>query len=86
MRTTLDIPDELYRQVKARAALQGKTVREVTTELYGQWLAGQALPKRPAFDWLDDWVRLGDEALRESAPAPTAREILEADRRRLEGG
>jgi hypothetical protein len=84
MRTTLDIPDELYRQVKARAALLGRTVREVTTELYGQWLAGQAAPKRQPVDWLADWVRLGDEALGGSAPAPTAREILEADRRRLE--
>jgi hypothetical protein len=29
MRTTIDIPDQLYKQVKARAALQGRTVREI---------------------------------------------------------
>ena len=29
MRTTIDIPDQLYRQVKAKAALQGRTVKEI---------------------------------------------------------
>jgi hypothetical protein len=28
VRTTIDIPDQLYRQVKAKAALQGRTVKE----------------------------------------------------------
>lgn len=27
MKTTLDLPDRLYRQIKARAALRGQTVR-----------------------------------------------------------
>ena len=29
MRTTIDIPDQLYKQVKAKAALQGRTVKEI---------------------------------------------------------
>jgi hypothetical protein len=29
MRITIDIPDQLYKQVKARAALQGLTVKEI---------------------------------------------------------
>jgi hypothetical protein len=29
MRITIDIPGQLYKQVKARAALQGRTVREI---------------------------------------------------------
>jgi hypothetical protein len=33
MRTTLDIPDELYRSLKARAALRGVPVREIVTQL-----------------------------------------------------
>lgn len=33
MRTTIDIPDELYRSLKARAALSGVPVREVVTRL-----------------------------------------------------
>ncbi len=32
MRTTIDIPDELYREVKANAALEGRTVRDVVIE------------------------------------------------------
>ena len=27
MKTTLDLPDRLYRQIKARAALRGQTVK-----------------------------------------------------------
>ena len=31
MRTTLDLPDELFRQVKATAALKGATIKELLT-------------------------------------------------------
>jgi hypothetical protein len=33
MRTTIDLPDALYRQLKARAALQGITFRELLEAL-----------------------------------------------------
>jgi hypothetical protein len=33
MRTTLDIPDDLYRSLKARAALNGVPMREIVTQL-----------------------------------------------------
>lgn len=39
MRTTLDIPDSLYRQVRAKSALDGTTLRAVTITLYTDWLA-----------------------------------------------
>jgi len=29
MRTTVDIPDPIYRQLKSRAALQGRSVKEL---------------------------------------------------------
>ena len=32
MRTTIDLPDELFRQVKARAALKGMKLKEYVTE------------------------------------------------------
>lgn len=38
MKTTIEIPDELYRRVKAKSALQGRAIREVTVELYQRWL------------------------------------------------
>jgi len=33
MRTTVDIPNELYRKLKAKAALEGSTVRDVIVRL-----------------------------------------------------
>jgi hypothetical protein len=32
MRTTLELPDELFRQVKARAAVKGTTIKELLTQ------------------------------------------------------
>lgn len=49
MKVTLDIPDELYRRVKARSAMEGKAVRSVSVELFENWLdprkAGGISPK-----------------------------------------
>lgn len=38
MRTTIDLPDYLYRQLKSRAALGGMTVRELITRYLGEGL------------------------------------------------
>jgi hypothetical protein len=38
MKATVEIPDELYRRVKAKSALQGRPVREVTVELFRRWV------------------------------------------------
>ncbi|MER3456854.1 MAG: hypothetical protein C4303_04935 [candidate division GAL15 bacterium] len=83
-KTTLDIPEGLYRRVKAKGALLGKHVREVTIELYRRWLAEH----RPAAteQWLEDWIRLGQEALGNVSGGPTASGILARDRRNLERG
>ena len=40
MKATMQIPDELYREVKAKSALEGRSVRSVTVMLYGSWLRG----------------------------------------------
>lgn len=51
MRTTVDLSDSLYRAVKAKAALEGRTVREVLTQAVEQLLRadqpGQAPPREP---------------------------------------
>lgn len=39
MKATLDIPDELYRRVKARSALEGRPFRSVAIELLQSWLS-----------------------------------------------
>ncbi len=38
MKATIEIPDELYRKVKAKSALEGRPVRAVTVELLRTWV------------------------------------------------
>ena len=40
MKATIDIPEDLYRRVKARTAEEGLRIREVTVELFRKWLDG----------------------------------------------
>ncbi|MCO4099296.1 hypothetical protein [Gemmatimonas sp.] len=96
MKTTIELPDDLYRRVKARSALEGKTVREVATSLFQQWADG-AIPRgadQPAVDaprqhetaaseWLRRFQAIGTE-LSEMHPDGSAVEQLYVDRRRLD--
>jgi hypothetical protein len=86
MKVTIDIPDELYRQVKVRSALVGRAIRDVTIELYQRWL-GEGQPARATKsqqEWLQSWLAQADEYMTSAPPGPTARQILEEDRNRLE--
>ena len=38
MRTTIDIPEALYRSVRSRTANEGTTLRNITIALYGDWI------------------------------------------------
>lgn len=86
VKATVDIPDELYRRVKAKSALDGRTIRDVTVELFQRWLSEAAPPVTPVTpeQWLTEWIRLGEEAMTVRADGPTATEVLMADRERLE--
>jgi hypothetical protein len=44
MRTTIDLPDHLFRQVKARAALDGLRLKDLITRFVEQGLRQEALP------------------------------------------
>jgi hypothetical protein len=44
MRTTLDLPDDLFRQLKARAALMGTTVKELLTSYVENGLRQSSRP------------------------------------------
>jgi hypothetical protein len=90
MKATIDIPDALYRGVKARSALAGRSVRDVTIELYRRWLAETPSPAaelapeaapEAAEAWLASWEALGKEVDRAASDDRTTREILVADRR-----
>ncbi len=49
MRTTIDLPDELFRQAKARAALSGLSLKELITRYVerGLRLGGEQTPAAP---------------------------------------
>ena len=38
MKATIEIPDELYRRVKAKSAIEGQAVREVVMHQFQGWL------------------------------------------------
>ncbi len=42
----MDIPDDLYRQVKAKSALEGRPVREVAIELFRRYVGLGELGRR----------------------------------------
>ena len=86
MKATIDIPDDLYRQVKAEAALRGVTVREVTTRLYRRWLneGERGGTRETPMAWLRSWLQSADDAMGRAPAGRSAREELEADRNRLE--
>ncbi len=49
MRTTIDLPDAVHRKLKARAALEGVSVKEVLLRLVQRELAGRAEGHRTSF-------------------------------------
>ena len=53
MKATFEIPDELYREVKATTAREGRTLRDVAISLFEQWLRErkQAESEMPTVDW-----------------------------------
>ncbi len=55
MKATFQLPDELYREVKAETAREGRTVREVTISLFEQWLRQkkQGAPHVASMDWMN---------------------------------
>ena len=89
MKATIDIPDALYRRVKARSALDGRSIRDVTIELYEGWLAGAAAAADAApvdraaagAAWIERWKAIGDLITPLPGEHRTAREILIDDRR-----
>ena len=60
MKATIEIPDALYRRVKAKSAIEGQPVREVVMHLFQGWLGKTdevpadkpaLVPRRPAPAW-----------------------------------
>lgn len=72
MKTTLDIPDETFRQVKARAALRGIPLRQFVTEALEEKIRedGRNGGVPPTPPWMKEFGALAD---------------LEEENRRIEG-
>jgi hypothetical protein len=85
MKITTDLPEELYRQVKAKAALEGRAVREVTEALYRAYVEAPEDTDRSAAGaaWVARWTEVAD-ALPMPDDGPTTGEILQTDRNRLD--
>ncbi len=48
MKTTLDLPPDLIREMKLRAAGEGRKLRDVATEIFRRGLAAQPTQSPPA--------------------------------------
>ena len=44
MKTSIDLPDELYRRLKSKSALEGRAVRDVAIELFADWVGASPEP------------------------------------------
>ncbi len=82
MKTTLDLPDELVREMKLRAVMQGRTLRDLAADFFRQGL-GLAAPRPPQAPPPGSMVRLnpaGVPVVRCRADAPalglTVQELL----------
>jgi hypothetical protein len=91
MKATIDVPDNLYRRVKARSALEGRSIRDVAIELFERWLSEApsrttplAEADRPsaATAWMERWDSIGLRIAGSSAGEPSTREVLSGDRDR----
>ena len=73
MKTTFDLPDELVREMKLRAVMQGRTLRDLAADFIRQGL-GLAAPRSPQAPPLGSIVQLNPDGLpvircRADAPA-----------------
>ena len=82
----MNLPDNLYRKVKTRAAQQGRTVRDVTVELYEKWLAEKPQEEEPwdGEKWLENWLDLGRRISEAMPPGENLRDEIRASRDRLD--
>jgi hypothetical protein len=44
MKATIDIPEDVYRKVKAKSALEGRPVRDVAITLFNAWVNQSDIP------------------------------------------
>jgi hypothetical protein len=62
MKTTLEIPDPLFRRVKVSAAERGQTLKQFVTEALHDKLCNGAAPKKRDPQWMKLFGALGKTA------------------------
>jgi len=74
MKATIEIPDELYRRVKAKSALEGRPVRAVAVELLRAWVGDpseQAATEAPSLhDRMQKYCGIVDSGVTDLATSP----------------
>lgn len=95
MKTSLDLPDDLYRRVKSKSALEGRAVREVATALFAAWVDGRVSADAttdpaaatgpdaadPRQQWLTRWSELASSVTEATGGTPGLVDQLHDDRR-----
>lgn len=85
MKTTVEIPDLVFRRTKSKAAERGQTLREFVTEALQDKLARRAVPSAPGRPgWMRGFGalrRLRKETARIQAEIDRAFEIVEPEDR-----
>lgn len=94
MKTSLDLPDDLYRRVKSKSALEGRAVRDVATALFTAWVDGRVLALESAPDvvaeteaptagqqWLARWRALVADVTQATSGSDGLVDQLHRDRR-----
>lgn len=95
MKTSLDLPDDLYRRVKSKSALEGRAVREVATALFAAWVDGRvsadatassavvagAEAADPRRQWLARWSELASRVTEATGGTAGLVDQLRDDRR-----
>lgn len=89
MKATIEVPDDLYRLVKAKSALEGRAVRAVAVELFQRYVeeglepgiaAHAAIEDEPAPEWFGALRRTAKQVARHDMGAireSVARGIVE---------
>ncbi len=78
MKATIEVPDDLYRQVKAKSALEGRAVRDVAEELFRGYVSRE--PPRASEDQQD----AGTSRTRDEDPMPPWFGVLRKYARRVQ--
>jgi hypothetical protein len=85
MKTTIEIPDPLFRKAKSKAAERGQTLKELVTEALQEKLAAYTVKARPSEpEWMGGFGklrRLHKETARIQARIDDAFEIIEPEDR-----